>query len=164
MYIIDVSPRGTGNSIRGSRGRGEMRTLVILLSSFLFHWEAVSRGIPSETPRQGGEGEERLGIAGEERILDEVGGGGTSLVDDGRQKSRPTRDGLTRREIGSVEEAWSGTDWGGSHLPRFAEDRQVCLDTMLDDQKARLLRRSTTRHLIFFRFVGYVGRYIFEAK
>ncbi|KAG6799759.1 hypothetical protein HZU73_04908 [Apis mellifera caucasica] len=101
-----------------------MRTLVILLSSFLFHWEAVSRGIPSETPRQGGEGEERLGIAGEERILDEVGGGGTSLVDDGRQKSRPTRDGLTRREIGSVEEAWSGTDWGGSHLPRFAEDRQ----------------------------------------
>lgn len=120
-----------------------MRTLVILLSSFLFHWEAASRGIRSETFQQGGgvrEGE-KLNIAEQESILNEVGGEGTSLVD-GRQKSRPTRDGLTRREIGSVEEAWSGTDWGGSHLPRFA-DRQVCLDTM---RMIKRLASSDVRH------------------
>lgn len=116
---------------------------MILLSSFLFHWEAASRGIRSETFQQGGgvrEGE-KLNIAEQESILNEVGGEGTSLVD-GRQKSRPTRDGLTRREIGSVEEAWSGTDWGGSHLPRFA-DRQVCLDTM---RMIKRLASSDVRH------------------
>lgn len=111
---------------------------MILLSSFLFHWAAVSHGIRGETQRGGGvrEGEN---IAEEESILNE--GEGISLVD-GRQKSRPTRDGLTRREIGSVEEAWSGTDWGGS-LPRFPADRQVCLDTM---RMIKRLASSDVRH------------------
>lgn len=84
---------------------------------------------------------EWLNIAEEESNVSnvDVGGEETSLGD-GRQKSRPARAGLTRREIGSVEEAWRGTDWGGSSLPRFA-DRQVCLDTM------RMIKRLASSHV-----------------
>lgn len=109
-----------------------MMKIPVILSSLLF--AIVSSKVSSQTSnkyiveQKGPETWlERVNIVDEETISNDVEGKKSSL-EDGRQKSRANGAGLTRWEMGSVQEASSGTDWGGLLL-RLA-DRQVCLDAL----------------------------------
>lgn len=109
-----------------------MMKIPVILSSLLF--AIVSSKVPSQTSNkyivEQKDPEtwlERVNIVNEETISNDVEGKKSSL-EDGRQKSRANEAGLTRWEMGSVQEASSGTDWGGLLL-RLA-DRQVCLDAL----------------------------------
>lgn len=105
-----------------------MNTPVILLW-FLF--VVVSSTIPSgiasneHTAEQKFHSEQhRAGIDDDEgTIVSSIGREWRSSLEDGREKSGASEAGLTRREMGSVQEASSGTDWGGLLLRLAA--RQV---------------------------------------
>ncbi|XP_024225187.1 uncharacterized protein LOC105681098, partial [Bombus impatiens] len=109
-----------------------MMKIPVILSSLLF--AIVLSKVPSQTSnkyiveQKGPETWlERVNIVDEETISNDVEGKKNSL-EDGRQKSRANEAGLTRWEMGSVQEASSGTDWGGLLL-RLADRQDSARET-----------------------------------
>ena len=138
---------------------------MILLWFFLVVSSIIPSGTSNEhTVEQTDSGTEQYRASiddDEEAIVSAVGRETRSSLEDGRQKSGVGEAGLTRREMGSVQEASSGTDWGGLLLRLAATQVRMYVCMYVWTRRAMIKSFCDVRQpdrSIFFRFAGFIEK------